>query len=125
MRTRRHITVRIAINCSANFDATVIALFKIVSDNRINNSSRRSAGNVDTMGISHISVNLEGDRVFGSQDSACESLFTFPLVFTFTNFTFMNLRVHEAARKASRGLDLKTSSTWSELPLTALFLMIG
>lgn len=80
---------------------------------------------MDATGISHISVNLEGDRVFGSQDSARESLFTFPLVFTFTNFTLMNLHVHKAARKASHGLDLKTSSNWSELPLTALFLMIG
>lgn len=68
MRARRHINVKMAINCSANFDATVISLFKIVSDNKINNSSRRSQRNVDALGISHISVNLEGDSVFGSQD---------------------------------------------------------
>lgn len=68
MRTRRHINVKMAINCSANFDATVISLFKIVSDNKINNSSRRSQRNVGAAGISHISVNLEGDLVFGSQD---------------------------------------------------------
>lgn len=61
MCTRRHITVKIAINCSANFDATVIALFKMVSDNRINNSSRRSVGNVDATGISQISENSEED----------------------------------------------------------------
>lgn len=61
MCTRRHITVKIAINCSANFDATVIALFKMVSDNRINNSLRRSVGKLDATGTSHISEKLEGD----------------------------------------------------------------
>lgn len=87
MCTTRHITVKIAINCSANFDATVIALFKLVLDNRINHSLRGSVGNVDATGISHISWSLERARLFGSLDSACESLFTFSLVFTFSQIS--------------------------------------
>lgn len=96
---RRHMTVKIAINCSANFDATVIALFKIVSDNRINNSLRRSVGSVDTTGISHISVNLEVDRLFGCRDSTRESLFTFSLVFTFHKIHFYEFARTRACQK--------------------------
>lgn len=111
MCTRRHITVKIAINCSVNFEATVIALFKIASDNRINNRLRRSVRNVDATGISHISVNLEVDRLSGCQDSTRESLFTFSLVFTFHKIHFYVFVRTQPARKASRGLNLKTSST--------------
>lgn len=70
MSIRRHITFKIGINCSASFDATVITLYEIVLDNKINNGPRRSLGNVEAIGISQISLDLVGDSMFLSQDPA-------------------------------------------------------